>query len=172
MARQGSPVSRVWILAFFVMGVVIGLLLLVLEQGFPHSWVAAERPVASARGEVQHVPAERPAPVPTTRGKAVPIQEPANIEPARIEALRCDHEAAQRVWDKALSLASISEQGGVIQLAMTREWEFYSPGHRRSFVETFSEAVRCLQGHYRELLFRYHGDAVAHVTDKGAVKMN
>lgn len=163
-ARQGGAISRVWILTFFVMGIVIGLLLLVLEQGLPTSWRSVELPEFT-REPVAPTPGEQPAP--RVKEQLAPRDE----EAPKLEALHCDRDEAQRVRQKALSLASISEQGGEVRLALTKEWEYYSAGHRRSFVGAFSEADRCLQGIYRPLRFSFQGDEVATVSASGAITM-
>lgn len=176
-AGQGESVSRVWILAFFVMGIVIGLLLLVLDRGVPRLWPpsSAAHPVPKERKSTTVATPSRGTAV--TAGKeqsAAKSREkaPEKADASIIEPLHCDHATAEKVWERALSIASISEQDGVMRLAMTRQWEYYSPGHRRSFVETFSESVRCLRGQYRELRFYYQGVPVAQVSAEGLVQMN
>jgi hypothetical protein len=85
--------------------------------------------------------------------------------------MQCNREAAQGVRDKASELAEISVQGGVLQLHLGSVWEFYTPGLRRSFVEAFAEADRCLQGDGRPIRFSFRGSEVAAVSAGGAVEM-
>jgi hypothetical protein len=102
--------------------------------------------------------------------KLLPQTPPPPPEPP-VEPLRCDRKAAREVYEKAMTLASIREQGDGVLLDLTREWEFYRPGHRRGFVEAFSKADRCLHGGYREIRFSYQGREVANVSTSGAVEM-
>jgi hypothetical protein len=85
--------------------------------------------------------------------------------------MQCNREAAQGVRDKAGELAQMRVQGGVLQLYLGGVWEFYTPGVRRSFVETFAEADRCLQGGGRPIRFSFRGSEVAAVSAEGAVEM-
>jgi hypothetical protein len=162
----------VWILAFFVAGVVIGLLLLVLQQGMPGSWTSlwrAGQPVPRTAQPHSNEPTAKAAPLPRQAedsGEAATAGGQRHDQP-----LQCDRAAALKVMERARSLASMHEQGGRLTLNLTREWEYYSAGHRRSFVEVFSEADRCLQGQFRELHFLYQGREVASVSSGGAIEV-
>jgi hypothetical protein len=188
-------------MTFFVMGILIGLLLLVLEQrgGDPrplseladipeksmkrqpsstapkktdkpvvHRQTGGKSPAANKAAtdkpvgvpHVEDTPAEKPI-----------AEDQATGEKPRIVPLSCDRKESLQVRERARTLASISEQDNVVQLVLTRDWEYYSPGHRRGFVEAFSEADRCLHGHFRELHFLYQGQEVATVSTIGAVEM-
>lgn len=183
-ARRGRSVSRVWVLTFFVMGVVMGLLLLVLQGGHPPAWFAvswpdfsaeevASQPPAPPQGESASAsrasrPASRPARDSTNAAVA---SSPAVSDRVIVAPMQCNREAAQAVHDKASELATLSLQGGVLQLYLGRAWEFYSPGLRRSFVETFAEADRCLQGVWRPMHFSFRGAEVATVSAEGAIEI-
>lgn len=171
-ARLGGGMSRVWVLTFFVLGVVIGLLLLVLQGGRLPAWIDVQWPftptevVAPQKGpaRVIHVPRQ-------DSGSVVPRPAPAT-DKVIVAPMQCNREAAQGVRDKASELAELSVQGGVLQLRLGSVWEFYSPGHRRSFVEAFAEADRCLQGAGRPIRFSFRGAEVASVSAEGAVAMH
>ena len=167
---EKSPLSRVWILTFFVMGIIIGLMLLLLQRG----------PV---------VEAPRPAQKPQVKEAAAPTKPPKKAEPRRVtpppkplppvqqaapsqyQPLECDRKSAEAVLERARSLAATSDSGDGVLLSLSSEWEYYSPGLRRSFVEAFSEADRCLQGRYRPLSLRYRGELVAEVGADGSIEM-
>ncbi len=180
---QAPAISRVWIMVFFVMGILIGLLLLVLEQGGKDPWRLPAQPATPAKSaQLEPRPYSAPKaakttdkPVvgkQTTSGKAgsKPAEDETMQQPT-IAPLRCDRKAAMQVRERARSLASISEQENRVQLVLTRDWAYYSPGHRRGFVEAFSEADRCLHGQFRELHFLYQGHEVATVSNVGAIRM-
>jgi hypothetical protein len=97
--------------------------------------------------------------------KPAPAPEPAP------PAVQCDREDATEVWAKAEKLATIVDNGGRLQLHLKREWEYYGPGHRRGFIEAFSDAALCLKGHHRPILFVFRGDEVASVSADGLVEI-
>lgn len=182
-ARLRSPLSRAWVFAFFVMGIVIGLLLLVLQQGGDPlallEGASQPQPVApvlskpavhssaqvSRGGTVTPTPAARtPSDAPSLPGN-VPAAPPETTT----EPMACDRRAAQAVRDKARSLALISEQADVLLLHLGSDWVYYSPGHRRGFINAFAEADRCLAGHLRPIRFFFRGEEVAQVDASGAV---
>ena len=165
------------------MGVAIGLLLLVLERG---PLVVGLEPETSGPGTAAQsgaVAKEAPKPAPTRQKTAPGVEakrgasQPRAAAPAggqaaeQLQPLQCDRDEAEAVVQRARSLATLSERGALLQLSLTRDWEFYSSGHRRSFVEAFSEADRCLQGQFRQLHFFYRGQLVATVSAEGAVEM-
>jgi hypothetical protein len=170
--RSGAPLSRLWILTFFVLGVVIGLLLLVLQggqlppaTGFRLPWSGA------ASGEATAPPA--PAPI-RARPQAVtraPMSAAQSDGRVVVAPMRCDRKAARQVQEKARELATLSVQGGGLLLQLGAGWEYYSPGLRRSFVETFAAADHCLLGDGRSIRFTFRGAEVAEVTAEGAVRM-
>jgi hypothetical protein len=175
----------VWVLTFFVMGVVIGLLLLVLQGGQPPSWLTVSWP-HFAREDVPPSPAVVMQREPVrgseasrhtnrldhkvTNGAAAPLPE----EPGRVivAPMQCNREAAQAVRNKASELATLGLQGGIVQIYLGRAWEYYTPGHRRSFVEAFAEADHCLQGEWRPMRFSFRGAVVATVSVEGAIDMH
>jgi hypothetical protein len=154
----------VWVLAFFVMGMLMGLLLLLLQQqGEPSSWLAFDWPGNVVVGEIAQKVGQ------TTKPKPEPRPEPVNS--SKVEPMRCDRAAARAVRDKARELATISEKGDALQLRLGGEWEYYLPGHRRGFIEAFAEADRCLQGNGRVIRFIFRGEEVAAVNAEGAVEL-
>lgn len=180
-ARVGPVVSRLWVLAFFVMGVVIGLLILVLQQGGPGSIASSESeaPVTLSEPATKKVPArvkakpkikaasrKSPAPVPHSEVEATPPPAEAVVEP-----IECDRAEARAVRDKARTLALISNKGDELILQLNENWAYYSAGLRRSFVATFADADRCLSGRARTMRFYFRGEEVAVVTKSGAIEM-
>ena len=184
MAEQPekSLLSRVWIVSFFIMGVIIGLLLLVLErEAVPVAAKQApskEEPAPKPRAaniDKQQKRQKPPPPAPAPRKIVAPPEAVATPAPQatveQLQPLQCDREQADAVMQRAQTLSSFVERGGGLQLNLTSEWEYYSPGHRRSFVEVISEADRCLQGRYRPLQLNYRGEEVARVGTDGAIEM-
>jgi len=88
-----------------------------------------------------------------------------------VEPIVCDRKAAQAVRDKARTLALFSEQGGELHLHLSGDWAYFSAGHRRSFVNAFAEADRCLAGRIRPIRFIFRGEAVALIDASGSVQM-
>lgn len=189
-ARRRDEIPRVWVLAFFIMGIVIGLLLLNLqgvrylplgEDSKPAQVVVQERAETvkqspeektdkfgdlektveilkkSVTRAVEKLPGTAPAPEP----KPTPT----------IEAVQCDRQDASEVWAKAEKLASIVEKSGRLQLHLKREWEYYGPGHRRGFIEAFSEAALCLKGSPHPISFIFRGNEVAAVSADGVIEL-
>lgn len=185
----GSGISRVWVLTFFVMGVALGLLLLLLQQpGLPDGVAEVTAQPAPVKSQARAIEQPRPrkvVPKPKPKPKPEPIA-PAPVQPQQtvaeepplpatanptIEPMNCDRRAAEAVRDKARTLATITQRGETVQLNLTRQWEYYLPGHRRSFVETFAEADRCLHGRPRVIRFNFRGVEVARVSADGAIVM-
>jgi hypothetical protein len=151
-----------------VLGVVIGLLLLVLQGGqlLPATGLRLPWPGATS-GEVSPPPASAPIrPRPQAVTTAADSAGRVVVAP-----MRCDRKAARQVQEKARELATLSVQGGGLLLQLGAGWEYYSPGVRRSFVETFAAADHCLLGDGRPIRFTFRGDEVAEVTAEGAVQM-
>jgi hypothetical protein len=175
-ARLGFTVSRVWVLTFFVMGIVIGLLLLILQGGLLPFWSGMSLSpdiTKETQQQSESSKARVAAPPPSRPGNDSVGPLPA-VSTAKLVAapMRCDREAARAVHEKASELAMISLQAGVLQLRLGSAWEYYSPGHRRGFVEAFAEADRCLQeGDARPIRFSFRGSEVASVDTAGAVEM-
>ncbi len=194
-ARIGPGVSRAWVLSFFIMGIMLGLMVLILQQQGTPAWLTMSPPQADSaksRPHTQTAAADRkrsgrtvvsrPKPGPPTQTAEAPpppATEPSVVETpsgaasnsATIEPMNCDHKAAEAVRDKARTLSTITQRAGTLQLTLTRQWEYFSPGHRQSFVETFAEADLCLYGRPRVIRFNYRGEAVAEVSAEGAVQM-
>lgn len=168
--RRRSALSRVWVLVFFVLGIVMGLLLLILQQGEAPSWLTLEWP-QSLTEQAEPKTKSVIKPIPQRKSDKVMVRPSLGTQSTTVtvEPMRCNREKAQAVWDKGRSLASIRVQDEVLQLRMGRDWEYYSPGHRRGFVEAFSEADHCLQGYGRAIHFSFQGKEVATVTAEGAV---
>lgn len=187
-ARVEPVVSRLWVLAFFVMGVMIGLLLLVLQEGGLGAAISAlkqEPAVASksvavtspakapAKTQAKQKPRKPPAPTPTpesAQGRGEVEPPPASAS-AVVEPLKCDRAEAHAIRDKARTLALISEQGDELTLQLNENWAYYSPGLRRSFAVTFADADRCLSGRARVIHFSFRGEEVALVSREGALEM-
>lgn len=172
-----ATVPRKWILLFFVVGVVLGLVLLNLDRALAPSWLEPQWTTQGdepAGSEVS--PDETVDSAPRRKPQRTPAGQPTSRQQAatepRIEPRYCDLDKARAVREKARSLATLSEEGGQLLLRLGREWEFYSPGHRRGFVEAVAESDLCLQqGRGRTIRFSYHGKEVAIVTAEGAVEM-
>ncbi|MEN8170626.1 MAG: hypothetical protein ABFS08_10430 [Pseudomonadota bacterium] len=175
--RRRRGISRVWVLAFFVMGILMGLLFLILQQGESPSWLEFDRSEKVALEDVDQIageatrPQSKPRPRPQLEPKSHMGSKPHTPQATSVEPMLCDRKAAQAVRDKARSLATISEQGGILMLRLGRAWEYYSPGHRRSFVQAFADADLCLQGQARAISFSFRGEKVAMVNAEGAVEM-
>ena len=171
--RVGTGISRVWVLTFFVMGIALGLMLLILQQqGLPEWQGMDSSQPAPANSQARAVEQPRPRkPKPRAKSTPTPPAPPVTAS-TTIEPMNCDHRAAEAVRDKARTLSTITQQGEIVQLNLTRQWEYYSPGHRHSFVEAFAEADRCLHGRPRVIRFSFRGVEVAVVSAEGAVVMN
>jgi hypothetical protein len=180
-ARVEPVVSRLWVFAFFVMGVVIGLLILVLQQGGPGSISSSEAEVpvtlsepatkkvsakVKAKPKVKAASRKSPAPVPHSEVEAPPPPAEAVVEP-----IECDRAEARAVRDKARTLALISNKGDELILQLNENWAYYSAGLQRSFAATFADADRCLSGRARTMRFFFRGEEVAVVTKSGAIEM-
>lgn len=168
----GTGISRVWVLTFFVMGVALGLMLLILQQqGMPErpQLEVAQATTTKSRDTTIKSPAPRKV-APKSPPLAAPQPPPATAS-TTIEPINCDRHAAEAIRDKARTLATITQQGDVVRLNLTRQWDYFTPGHRQSFVETFAEADRCLHGRLRLIRFSYRGEEVAMVSAEGAVQM-
>ncbi len=165
------PVSRVWILTFFVMGVLIGLLLLVLQRG--PLLIAPE--LLETKQVAESAPPSAIPPKKTESQQTTPQQRPSlpaqGTTPLTFQPRLCDRKAAEAVVQRARTLASISDSGEAVELNLSSEWEYYSPALRRSFVEAFSGADHCLQGRYRSLRLLYRGEEVARVGSAGKIEM-
>lgn len=153
----GTPhrkrVPTVWILAFFVLGMVMGLMLLILQQGGLAKWRSLEWP-----SQLDEPPSQQ------TAGSSEPVRP-------RVQAVSCDREQAQRVYDKVRTLATLSQQGNILTVQLGGAWAYYAEGHRRGMVEAFSEADRCLSGQQRSLRFTYQGEEVASVSRQGHIEV-
>jgi hypothetical protein len=137
----------VWVLAFFVMGMLMGLLLLVLQQKDGLLWRQTKEKLGSV---------------------GLPLAADSR---EKVEPMLCDRQEAEAVYEKARSLATIIERDGRLQLRLGGDWEYYTAGHRRGFVEAFAEADRCLQGSFRPIRFSYRGEEVATFSAEGALQM-
>lgn len=167
--RRGIP--RVWILTFFVMGILMGLLLLILQQGENPSWLKFDWPGKVVLEDVAQIVGQATKSQTQPQSRPNPQSKLHTPQATSVEPMLCDRKAAQAVRDKARSLATISEQGGILMLRLGRDWEYYSPGHRRSFVQAFADADLCLQGQARAISFSFRGEKVATVSAEGAVEM-
>lgn len=187
-ARRRGEIPRVWVLAFFIMGILIGLLLLnlqgvrylpVQEESKPEQVAAQEksgtvkedsREKTDKLVELEKTVARLKKSV-TRAAEKLPKPAPAPEPAPPVEAVQCDRQDATEVWAKAEKLATIVENSGRLQLHLKREWEYYGSGHRRGFIEAFSDAALCLKGHHRPILFIFRGDEVATVSADGVVEI-
>ena len=82
--RRRRGLSRVWVLTFFILGILMGLLLLILQQGEPPSWLAFDWPEnATVEEVVQRV------------GKATKLEPKSKTTGySKVEPMRCDREKA------------------------------------------------------------------------------
>jgi hypothetical protein len=145
------------IAAFFIIGVLLGFQFIDSDyyRQLRHSLLddmnQKSRPVAENHESPQTVTAERPAPP-----KPVPQAADRSTEP-----LLCDQEMATKIRSKAREIAEISEASGVLNVRLRKQWAYYSPGIRESFLQAFAESDACLQGHSREIRFFYQGEQIA-----------
>lgn len=169
-----QSISAGWIVAFFVIGILLGLLALqLLETRDPLAWLfparetttpASPPAVTSRRNEPP--PARAVASAPRVRGETSPVPPPAAETPPpppeRIaEPLVCDRRAAARVREKAREVAEIFSEGERLTVKLRDEWSYYSDGVRRSFVKQFTDSDTCLNGHARPIEFYYQGNLFA-----------
>lgn len=168
-----QSISAGWIVAFFVIGILLGLLALqLLEARDPLAWLfparetttPASSPAVAARRNEPPSPAVASAP--PTRRETSPVPPPAaEITPPlpeRIaEPLVCDRRAAARVREKAREVAEIFSEGERLTVKLRDEWSYYSDGVRRSFVGQFTDSDTCLNGRPRPIEFYYQGDLFA-----------
>lgn len=171
-AAREKRIPLALIAAFFIIGVLLGLLFI------DSAYYGEMRRVVYAFVEAEDEPSETPS-----RQEASPRrQASARVVPESgseagvsaegggaqgkapetlTEALLCDMEVARRVRLKAREIAEISESEGVLRVRLRRQWAYYSPGVRRSFFTAFAESDACLQGRTREIHFYYNGEKIA-----------
>lgn len=139
--------------AFFIIGALLGLLFVDSElyQGL--------RDERGARVAASPLTDERSA-----RDSGMQQQEGAVIAPSVDEAselLVCNPEAAQKILAKAREIAEIHQADGVLNVRLRRQWAYYTPGIRRSFLQAFAESDACVEGGTRPIHFYYEGVKVA-----------
>lgn len=87
------------------------------------------------------------------------------------EPVICDQAKALAVRKKAQEIAVIVEQGKVLNVTLGKEWAYYTPGIRRSFVERFAASDTCLHGGARQIRFYFRGEQVASTDAHGAIEL-
>ena len=149
--------------AFFIIGALLGLLFVeselyhdlrdrvgVRSAAVPSAKVE-ERAGRSGGRQEQIAPAAQSATAPV-------IAPPGEQDP---ELLVCNPEAAQKIIAKAREIAEIDTADGVVNVRLRRQWAYYTPGIRRSFLEAFAESDACLEGGSRPIHFYYDGVKIA-----------
>lgn len=153
--KKGLPIAL--IAAFFIIGVLLGF------QFIDSTYYRELRHTLMDDAGREKSPAaenhQSPQPVPRTQASR---PEPApQVAENSTEPLICDQEMAKKIRAKAREIAEISEAPGVLSVRLRKQWAYYSPGIRESFLQAFAESDACLQGHSREIRFFYQGEQIA-----------
>lgn len=100
-----------------------------------------------------------------------PVKHHAEESPQPVtEPVICDQSKARAVRKKAQEIAVITEQGGVLSVTLGKDWAYYSPGIKRSFVERFVASDTCLRGSPRSIIFYFRGEQVASTDIHGGIE--
>lgn len=181
-----EPVSFKWVVAFFFIGAVLGLLVLQVMKGRTSvvtepvaSWSAPpvevpasgveKRPTSAPRVSVSRAPQVVPADVAERKAQdfVVPPTETQAVT-TTVEPMRCNQEIAFKVREKALETTEIVNEGTLLKVRLRGEWDYYSDSVRRSFMVKFADSDACLNGQSRPIDFYYQGKLYAHADpDKG-----
>ncbi len=153
---KGGPNLKLWMPLFFVIG--IGLGLIALKGGVLENLEQIELPSFES-------------PLISTGDGGPAGSKPSPAAKGEYEPMRCDHEAAEAIREKARNLAAFRDQGDKLTLTLGPAWGYYSEGLRRSFVEAFFESDGCLRGELRRIEFHYRGKLVAEADPDNWVRM-
>lgn len=125
-----------------------------LDDNVRAMFAPGDGPVESG---VERAPAKTEQPVQTAPG------EPAvDIPVETTETFLCNRGEAEKIRDKARSIAEITEtRDGALHVRMRKQWAYYTPGIRQSFLQAFAESDTCLLGHSRIIHFYYNGEEIA-----------
>jgi hypothetical protein len=167
------PISKSLVFSFFLIGIIVGMVLLDAELiTLPSLDITPERPVANkpaARESVDSAPKASTQTHPKTttvqQSVAAPVPHVAN------EPVICDQKKALAVRKSAREVAVIAEQGAVLSVTLNPEWAYYSAGIRRSFIERFVVSDTCLQGRSRVIHFYFRGERIAITDTFGGIDM-
>lgn len=157
--------SNLWVLLFFVIGVLLGLGWLLAGEGWRPEWQQAPSATTSQGEPVSVTPARAARPAVQTPATATTEGE----EGVARAAISCDRKAAMQVRDKVGRMAMLSEGPQGVVLYMGDEWAYYSAGHRRGLVTAFAEADHCLNGTPRPIRFIFRGEEAATVDATGSI---
>jgi len=169
-----QSISGGWYLAFFVIGILLGLLALqLLDKRDPLALLFPSTPQQD-KGEQQPAShtkktvappsqastfARRSTPASPTNAVATEqLAPPPPPRPAPIhEPLVCDQKVAREVRDKAREIAEITDYGDHLSVRLRDEWRYYADSVRHSFVQKFADSDACLNGRSRTIEFFYQG---------------
>lgn len=157
-ALQSKRVPAALIAAFFIIGVLLGLLFV-----DSHYYAQLYRSLVVPEQSEQTAARQGGKRAPAAAGghEATPAAEPGTAPQGGESMLDCDPEMAQRIRAKALEIAELQEAPGVLHVRLRKQWEYYTPGIRRSFLQAFAESDVCLEGRARLINFYYQGELIA-----------
>jgi hypothetical protein len=169
--------SKPLIFAFFLIGIILGMVLIDMgmiqlpEFTAPRPGIKThETEKAPQHQQSEMKAATRKPPTAKPHDKPVDIIS-SSIPQAVTEPVRCDRTNALAVRKKAQEMSVISEQGTILNVTLGKDWAYYTPGIRRSFIERFTASDTCLHGSPRTIHFYYRGKEVAVTDTHGAIVM-
>jgi hypothetical protein len=163
MSEKKLPIALIG--AFFVIGVLLGLQFI----GSDAYRQLSEDVQAYFKQSATPSPEDKQATVTERAERVVTGASPATnktkggfVSDATTETFLCDTASAEKIRNKARSIAEISETAdGVLHVRLRQEWAYYTPGIRKSFLQTFAESDACILGHSRTIHFYYNGEEIA-----------
>lgn len=183
---DSEKISAAWYIAFFLVGILLGLLLLRTydvaalirswgaEPGSAaeHSASAGKEQVKAAKPVTAVTPSPRKKPIadaepepsspvaPATADAAATEPPPAEVAPVP-EPFVCNQKRASAIRDKAREMAEIVTYSDHLAVRLRGEWAYYSDSVRRSFITKFADSDACLNGRSRQIRFFYQGKLYA-----------
>lgn len=175
-----SKPSKSLVFSFFLIGIILGIVL--LDAGVIHL-PAVNLSQTDEPAKIDRIENSQPAVPPQPKkeksrvsrarpAKDIPAKPPAAELPQTVaEPIICDQNDARAVRKKAQELSVITEQGGVLVVTLGKDWAYYTPGIKRSFIERFTASDTCLQGGPRSIVFYFRGKQVAIADIHGAIEL-
>lgn len=157
MSDKQLPVALIG--AFFVIGVLLGLLFI-----NSHSY---RQLYDDAQAFFSHSSDDSPVVTQTHQAASAPVSSGAAEKSdssgiANSETFLCDTDSAEKIRNKARSIAEIGESAdGALHVRLREQWAYYTPGIRKSFLQAFAESDTCILGHSRIIHFYYDGEEIA-----------
>lgn len=151
--------------AFFVIGALLGLLFIgtdAYRQLGEQMHAYLEQPATTSSDDKQAATIAKAEPAVTGASSVTNKTKDSSVSTAKTETFLCNTASAEKVRNKARSIAEISETAdGVLHVRLRQEWAYYTPGIRKSFLQAFAESDACILGHSRTIHFYYNGEEIA-----------